>query len=198
MRSLLLFAQGRQAEGAPLLEESVSAEQHPFAVVHFWPLATLYATAAQRATLVRWCANVAARPGARVAQACLALLSDDNAEAAKRYRKLGWPLHEALALERSGNRDAAASIFRACGSVRDLGRLEVAEVSTGGPQPGRGRLSARERQVAEMVAHGWTNRRIAEQMDIREKTVERHLTAIYAKLDVSGRAQLAAYIARMS
>jgi DNA-binding NarL/FixJ family response regulator len=61
---------------------------------------------------------------------------------------------------------------------------------------GRRRLSPRERQVAAFVAQGFTNRAIADALHVGEKTVEKYVSAIYAKLSFSTRAQLAAYVAR--
>ena len=60
--------------------------------------------------------------------------------------------------------------------------------------PWQGRLSDRERQVAQCVASGLTNRDIAATLEITKKTVEKHLTRIFVKLGVRSRAQLAIYI----
>ncbi|MDQ6924910.1 MAG: helix-turn-helix transcriptional regulator [Candidatus Eremiobacteraeota bacterium] len=55
-------------------------------------------------------------------------------------------------------------------------------------------LSRREREVAELVAAGHTNRLVAERLGIGEKTVEKHIGSIYAKLGFRSRATLAAYV----
>lgn len=52
-------------------------------------------------------------------------------------------------------------------------------------------LSQRERQVAEAVARGATNKEIARVMAITERTVKAHLSAAYEKLGVRDRMQLA-------
>ncbi len=52
-------------------------------------------------------------------------------------------------------------------------------------------LTARERVVAEEVAVGATNREIAARLQITERTVKSHLTAIFEKLQVRDRVQLA-------
>jgi two-component system nitrate/nitrite response regulator NarL len=52
-------------------------------------------------------------------------------------------------------------------------------------------LSARELMVAEQVARGASNREIAEALDISERTVKAHITAILKKLGVRDRVQLA-------
>jgi DNA-binding NarL/FixJ family response regulator len=51
-------------------------------------------------------------------------------------------------------------------------------------------LSQRERQVAEAVARGSTNKEIARVMGITERTVKAHLTAAFEKLGVRDRMQL--------
>jgi len=49
------------------------------------------------------------------------------------------------------------------------------------------KLTARERDVLKALANGLTDREIADQLFISPRTVERHLHAIYQKLDVSSR-----------
>lgn len=51
-----------------------------------------------------------------------------------------------------------------------------------------GALSTRERQIAELVAAGQTNRQIAAALFLSEKTIESHLTKVLAKLGVPTRA----------
>ncbi len=52
-------------------------------------------------------------------------------------------------------------------------------------------LTSREVMVAEQVARGASNREIAAALDISERTVKAHLTAIFEKLGVRDRVQLA-------
>jgi len=52
-------------------------------------------------------------------------------------------------------------------------------------------LTARELMVAGQVAHGATNREIAQSLEITERTVKAHLSSIFGKLDVRDRVQLA-------
>jgi DNA-binding NarL/FixJ family response regulator len=54
-------------------------------------------------------------------------------------------------------------------------------------------LSSRERQVVQLVAAGFRNRAIAEQLSISEGTVKVHVHNIYEKLDVNGRIELSLY-----
>jgi DNA-binding NarL/FixJ family response regulator len=59
------------------------------------------------------------------------------------------------------------------------------------PTAGLERLSAREREVARLVAGGATNPEIAATLFLSRKTVERHVSNVLAKLDVRNRAELA-------
>ncbi|MBD0282223.1 MAG: alpha/beta fold hydrolase [Thermoleophilaceae bacterium] len=59
-------------------------------------------------------------------------------------------------------------------------------------------LSERESEVLELVAAGFSNEEIAERLFLSVRTVERHLSNIYAKLRVSGKAARAAAAARFS
>ena len=52
-------------------------------------------------------------------------------------------------------------------------------------------LTSRELMVAGQVAHGASNREIAEALEITERTVKAHLSAIFEKLEVRDRVQLA-------
>ena len=54
-----------------------------------------------------------------------------------------------------------------------------------------GSLTGREREIADLVAAGRTNREVAEQLVLSPKTIEAHLRNIYAKLGVRSRVELA-------
>jgi DNA-binding CsgD family transcriptional regulator len=56
-------------------------------------------------------------------------------------------------------------------------------------------LSGREREIAELAAQAKTNREIAATLFISEKTVEKHLSKVFAKLGVRGRAAVGAKLA---
>ena len=57
-------------------------------------------------------------------------------------------------------------------------------------------LTPRERQVAEAIARGLSNRQIAGEFGISTETVKRHLASIYSKLALPGRVALAVHIVR--
>jgi DNA-binding NarL/FixJ family response regulator len=54
-------------------------------------------------------------------------------------------------------------------------------------------LTARELEVLRLVAEGRTNRAIADELVLSERTVDRHVSNIYAKLRVSSRAAATAF-----
>jgi DNA-binding NarL/FixJ family response regulator len=70
----------------------------------------------------------------------------------------------------------------------------LAARSNGAPQPVLDLLSLRERQVAEAVSHGSTNKEIARTMGITERTVKAHLSAAFEKLGVRDRMHLSLLI----
>jgi predicted ATPase/DNA-binding CsgD family transcriptional regulator len=66
--------------------------------------------------------------------------------------------------------------------------------SLSGAGEGWGPLSKREREVAQLVAGGLTNRQIAERLVIAERTVEGHLERIRGKLGLRSRTQIAVWV----
>lgn len=59
----------------------------------------------------------------------------------------------------------------------------------------RPQLTAREREVAGLIAQGFSNREIAERLVISERTVEGHVERVLDKLDFHSRTQIAAWVA---
>lgn len=57
-------------------------------------------------------------------------------------------------------------------------------------------LTQRQREVAEMVGQGDSNKTIARRLDITDRTVKAHLTSIFEKLGVTDRLQLALYLTK--
>jgi len=67
--------------------------------------------------------------------------------------------------------------------------------SSGDGAAGAGGLTARQTEIAVMVAQGMTNREIAEKFVISERTVDNHVQHILNKLGVHHRSQIAAWCA---
>jgi DNA-binding NarL/FixJ family response regulator len=57
-----------------------------------------------------------------------------------------------------------------------------------------GGLTKREREVASLVAEGKSNREIADQLVVSERTVEKHVESTLMKLGFNSRAQVAVWI----
>ena len=84
-------------------------------------------------------------------------------------------------------------------TARALGLAAGAEILVSLATPANadeaGPLSARELEVARLVADGATNREIAERLVIAPKTASAHIEHILAKLGVARRAEIAAWVA---
>jgi DNA-binding CsgD family transcriptional regulator len=65
-----------------------------------------------------------------------------------------------------------------------------------GPATGWNSLTPTELQVVELVAQGLTNPEIGQRLFIGRGTVKTHLSHVFAKLNVSSRAELAAAVSR--
>ena len=89
---------------------------------------------------------------------------------------------------------AAREVFERLGAVPDRRRLDADAGPTGaGADAAPGGLSGREVEVLRLLAAGLTNRAIADALTISERTVDRHVSNIYTKLDVSTRAAATAF-----
>ncbi|MQB00975.1 MAG: DNA-binding response regulator [Actinobacteria bacterium] len=125
--------------------------------------------------------------------------------ARKRWQELEAPYEAAraraligLALRELGDHDsgameldAARRAFEKLGAAPDLARVEglsgrAAPKTIGG-------LTRREAEVLRLVAAGKTNRAIADKLVISEKTVARHVSNIFTKLQLSSRSAATAY-----
>ena len=87
--------------------------------------------------------------------------------------------------------DATRRVFRQLGATPDLARVEklfgkAASRTADG-------LTAREVEVLRLVSAGKTNRAIADELGISEKTVARHISNIFTKLGLSSRSAATAY-----
>ncbi len=86
--------------------------------------------------------------------------------------------------------DAARWVFGRLGALPDLAHVEsLSRKAT----PTTGGLSPREVQVLGLVAAGLTNRSIANDLFLSEKTVARHVANIFTKLGLSSRSAATAY-----
>lgn len=112
----------------------------------------------------------AARTRVQIAQACLALGDD-----------------EAATMECEAARDAFARL----GAAPDIASIDAQARRAGSREPHG--LSARELEVLRLVAAGQTNKSIAAKLVLSDRTVERHVSNIFAKLNVSSRAAATAF-----
>ena len=85
----------------------------------------------------------------------------------------------------------ARATFEQLGATPDVERLDALGHSAGRSVPGG--LSPREVEVLRLVATGLTNREIATELVLSERTVERHVSNIFAKIAVTSRAAATAY-----
>ena len=170
------------------------------------PLAT---AVAQRAR-----ADVLLADGRAAEAADLAVVSGAAAEAA------GAPVEAARsrvlagkAFAAAGDRDRAIALLRpaehildARGALRDRGeaRRELRQLGARAEPRGRAHaqgdgldsLSGREREIATLVTDRMTNKEVAAELFLSEKTVESHLRNIFAKLGASSRVDVARAVER--
>ena len=116
---------------------------------------------------------LAARVRVSIASACRALGDEESA-----------------ALELSAARD----IFVKLGAAPDVELVDALHApSKSAATTGNHGLSARELEVLRLVATGATNKAIASELSLSEKTVDRHVSNIFTKLDVNTRAAATAF-----
>jgi DNA-binding CsgD family transcriptional regulator len=84
----------------------------------------------------------------------------------------------------------ARQVFERLGAAPDLARLDAL---SGKPERAADGLTAREVQVLALVAKGKSNREIAAELVISDRTVARHMSNIFTKLGVSTRTAASAY-----
>jgi DNA-binding CsgD family transcriptional regulator len=111
-----------------------------------------------------------ARTRVLIAQACLALGDED-----------------AGMMER----ETAREVFATLGAAPDVASIDAQAGRAGSGEPHG--LTARELEVLRLVAAGYTNKSIAAELVLSERTVERHVSNIFIKLDVSSRAAATAF-----
>ena len=116
-------------------------------------------------------------------------------QAARRFAELDWRVLEAQAYEIAGDETAAREAYRSIGAHAELRRLERDPAGGAAVARSQSALTPRERELVRIVAEGKSNRAAAVALSVSEKAIEKHLTSIYAKLGMTSRAQLAAYVA---
>jgi DNA-binding NarL/FixJ family response regulator len=87
--------------------------------------------------------------------------------------------------------DLAREVFERLGAGPDLATFDAPEAPGARSTPGN--LSPRELEVLRLVASGKTNKVIAKQLFLSEKTVDRHVSNIFAKVNVASRAAATAF-----
>jgi DNA-binding CsgD family transcriptional regulator len=158
-----------------------------------------------------WAGTTAARCRGLLegARGDLSAASENLRAACDRAALLGQPFELARSLlalgtvERRAKRRAdarrslegALSIFEQLGAPlwAEKARAELARI--GGRKPAGDELTPTERRVAELIAEGRARKEVAAELFVSVKTVEGHLSRIYAKLGVRSRAELAARFA---
>ncbi|WP_426572524.1 LuxR C-terminal-related transcriptional regulator [Aquihabitans sp. McL0605] len=124
--------------------------------------------------------------------------------AAERWNELGIPHESATArmlqgaaCREAGDLDGATASFEAArdrlehlGAALDLRHLHDI---TGTAPPLPAGLTEREAEVLRLVAEGLTNKQMAQRLHLSEKTVSRHLSNIFTKIDVTSRSAATAY-----
>ncbi|MFE5672874.1 LuxR C-terminal-related transcriptional regulator [Agromyces sp. NPDC056523] len=108
--------------------------------------------------------------------------------AARACRALGDDASAAMEL------DAALAAFADLGAGQAIAAADAEWSASRAPRPGG--LTAREVEVLRLVASGRTNREIAGELYLSEKTVDRHLSNIFGKLGLSSRTAATAFAFR--
>jgi DNA-binding CsgD family transcriptional regulator len=111
-------------------------------------------------------------------------------EAAKRFRRMGWRLYEAIALELAGEIAAATRAYDRCGATADVARLTATQTRKRKRAPFGARLTPRELEVARLIARKRSNAEIARALGVSTRTVDHHVEAAFSKLGIRARWQL--------
>jgi DNA-binding CsgD family transcriptional regulator len=123
--------------------------------------------------------------------------------ACRQWRELGAPYEAACACLLLARAYDAMGDVDASHREREAAADEFERLGAAAPLPGQGRLAAqgrlpggltpRQAEILALVAEGKSNREIAAELVISQKTVARHLENIFAKLGVGSRSAAAAY-----
>lgn len=104
------------------------------------------------------------------------------------FNRVGWRLHEALALEYACASGRALEIYEQVGASAEVDRIRGATRKARVSRPVA--LTPRQSKIVELASAGKSNTQIALQLGISRKTVENHLAATYQRLGVRSRWQL--------
>ncbi len=178
----------------------------------FWLLDQLAGSEStgERAMARKLLLEAATDPGNRAARAHLALFDARLArrrhaadakslarDAAARFEVIGWPWERAQALEVGGRSAEALELYRRHGFLRHARELEQRRRRIR-HRAGKQILTPRELEVARLAAEGKSNRAIADQLFIGERTVETHIAAIFDRFDLTSRRELTALLEDMN
>jgi DNA-binding CsgD family transcriptional regulator len=114
-------------------------------------------------------------------------------EAAAKFEAIGWPWERAQALEIAGRYAEASDLYRRHGFARNARMLEERRRRIR-HRAGARELTPREHEVALLAAQGKSNRAIAAELFIGERTVETHISAIFDRFELRSRRELAALV----
>jgi DNA-binding NarL/FixJ family response regulator len=219
--ALLRLAQGKAETAAAAIDHVVNATRDPMARARYLPAAVEIRLAAGdqegAAAAARDLADIAAGAQSEIVDAMAAhargvvqLAAGAAADALPALRAafttwqdVGAPYIAARirvviagALQALGDeegaemeRDAARAVFEELGAGADLARLEAPTAAS----ETRFGLTARELEVLRLIASGRTNAAIARELYLSVKTVDRHVSNIFTKLDVPTRAAATAF-----
>ena len=153
-------------------------------------------------------ALIASREDAGASIDLFARAARDAEDLGYRLMRLWIDFDSATTLARIDRRTAIEQLERVTHEAEEMGAASELQLATAalrrfgvhtwrrGPGVPLTTLTPREHEIAEAVAHGATNPEIANSLFLSRKTVERHVSNIFTKLNVRNRAELAAAMAQ--
>lgn len=156
-----------------------------------------------------WMGGAIEAPPAGAAEPFARHMSGDLGGAADAWRAIGCPYEVALALSDGGQEEQfeALSIFDDLGArpaaarLRSLMRQSGVENIPRGPiretQENPANLTPRQLEVASLMLDGLSNAEIADRLFVSKKTVEHHVSAVFAKLGAESRSEAKAKAAQL-
>ena len=221
--ALLRLAQGRIADAVSSIRTALAAVSEPLRRVRYLPASVEILLAAGEIDEARMAARELASTAAAVKTDLLGAMAahaEAAVAAAEGHPQAALaPLRQALTawaaagapyivarlrvlLARTchdcGDADAAALelghariAFLELGAAPDIAALDAVAPRAGAARPHG--LSQRELEVLRLVATGKTNKAIARELHLSEKTVDRHVSNIFSKTNVASRAAATAY-----